>query len=97
MVVRALILFALVGVPVGAQGAHALDLESFDKVWSTIRDTHWESRPGGLDWEAIGKEYRPRVEAAGSSDEARAVMREMLGRLHQTHFGIIGGQAYASL
>ena len=30
-----------------------LNIDSFEKVWKTIRDKHWETNPGGLDWNAI--------------------------------------------
>ena len=45
-----------------AQARTQLDLDSFEKVWTTIRDKHWQTKPGGLDWQAIHDEYRPRVE-----------------------------------
>ena len=69
-------------------------LDSFEKVWTTVRDKHWDKKPGGLDWQAIHDEYRPQAEAAKTLDDARRVMREMLGRLKQTHFGIIPSSAY---
>ena len=28
-------------------------IASFEKVWTTIRDKHWQKNPGGLDWQAI--------------------------------------------
>jgi carboxyl-terminal processing protease len=65
-----------------------LNLASFEKIWTTIRDKHWEQNPGGLDWQAVHAEFRPKIEKAGNTEEARAVMREMLDRLHQTHFAI---------
>lgn len=65
-----------------------LNIESFEKVWTTIRDKHWERNPGGLDWQAIHAEYRPKIEQAASTEQARQVMRDMLARLHQTHFAI---------
>jgi carboxyl-terminal processing protease len=65
-----------------------LNIASFEKIWTTIRDKHWEKNPGGLDWQAIHQEFRPKIEKAANSEEARAVMREMLDRLHQTHFAI---------
>jgi carboxyl-terminal processing protease len=74
-----------------------LDLESFEKVWSTVRDKHWEEKPGGLDWQAIHTEFRPRAEQAKTTDELRTVIREMLGRLNQTHFGIISGSVYSAV
>ena len=71
-----------------------LNLDSFEKVWTTVRDHHWEKNPGGLDWQAIHTEYRPKIEQADSMDAARGVMRDMLARLHQTHFGIIPATVY---
>lgn len=76
-------------------GEQQLNLQSFDEVWTTIRDKHWqEKNPGGLDWEAIRREFRPRVENAQSTEAARAFMREMLGRLKQTHFAIFASSVY---
>ncbi len=71
-----------------------LNIESFEKVWTTIRDKHWERNPGGLDWQAIHAEYRPKIEQAASTEQARQVMRDMLARLHQTHFAIFPGNVY---
>jgi carboxyl-terminal processing protease len=70
------------------------NLASFETVWATIRDKHWETTPGGLDWQAIHAEYRPRAEAAASTDAARGIMREMIGRLKQTHFAIFPAAVY---
>src|ERR1700691_6539791 len=71
-----------------------LNIASFEKIWTTVRDNHWEKKPGGLDWQAIHEEYRPKMERAESMDAARQVMRDMLARLKQTHFGIIPGSVY---
>ena len=95
----ALVLF-LLSVPAFAQltaEQKQLNLASFETVWSTIRDKHWEQNPGGLDWQAIHDEYRPQLEAADSTDAARAVMREMIGRLKQTHFAIFPSAVYQDL
>jgi hypothetical protein len=73
------------------------NLASFETVWTTIRDKHWETNPGGLDWQAIHAEYRPRAEAATSTEAAREIMREMIGRLKQTHFAIFPAAVYQVL
>ena len=70
---------------------------SFEKVWTTIRDKHWQKNPGGLDWQAIHGEFYPRIENAKSDEEALAIMREMLGRLKQTHFGIFPAAVFNDL
>lgn len=74
-----------------------LNLASFETVWSAIHDKHWEEKPAGLDWQVIHEEYRPRMEAAASTDAARAVMRDMIGRLKQTHFAIFPAAVYQAL
>ncbi|HUA17930.1 MAG TPA: S41 family peptidase [Bryobacteraceae bacterium] len=74
-----------------------LNIDSFEYVWKTIRDKHWQVRPGGLDWQAIHAEFRPKMEKADSMDAARAVLNEMLGRLHQTHFAIVPSELYSDL
>src|SRR5271154_305056 len=77
-----------------AASERQLNIDSFEKVWTTIRDKHWQKNPGGLDWQAIHAEFYPRIEAAKSDEEARAIMRERLGRLKQTHFGIFPAAVY---
>ncbi len=61
-------------------------LASFDEVWQTINDTYYDPTFGGLDWKAVRAELRPKAEAAASADDVRKVIRDMLGRLKQSHF-----------
>jgi carboxyl-terminal processing protease len=89
-----LLLVAGVGGPVSAPLGQARPasralvqaLASFDDVWQTINDSYYDPNFGGLDWRAVRAELRPRAEAAASVDEVRQVIREMLGRLKQSHF-----------
>ena len=74
-----------------------LNIDSFEYVWTTIRDKHWEAKPAGVDWQAVHDELRPAIEKADSMDEARRVMNDMLGRLHQTHFGIVPADLYSAV
>ncbi len=74
-----------------------LNLESFDTVWQTVRDKHWDPDLVGADWEAAREDLRPLVAQAGSMAEARAVMQRLLGRLGQSHFGIIPGSVYEAV
>ncbi|MBK9127397.1 MAG: hypothetical protein IPM13_06315 [Phycisphaerales bacterium] len=73
------------------------NVESFDVVWETVRDRHWDAALGGLDWESVRTELRPRVEQARTSAEARSVMSDALSRLNLTHFGIIPAAVYADV
>ena len=72
-------------------------LESFDHVWQTIHDKHWETRPGGLDWDRVRAELRPKAEKATTSAEVRDLIRDMLKRLKQSHFHLISAEVMGSL
>jgi carboxyl-terminal processing protease len=74
-----------------------LNIDSFEQVWKTVRDKHWDPNLNGVDWQSVHDELRPKVEKAATTDEARGVMSEMLHRLKQTHFGIVPGEAYQEL
>ncbi len=67
----------------------AKNVESFEVVWKTVRDRHFDPKLGGLDWQAVHDELRPKVEHARSMAEARASMNDALERLQLTHFAII--------
>src|SRR5882762_3320736 len=71
-----------------------LNIESFEHVWKKVRDTHWDPKLGGVDWQAAHDELRPAVEKAQTMAEARKAIGDMLARLHQTHFGLIPVDAY---
>jgi carboxyl-terminal processing protease len=73
------------------------NLESFDCIWTTIRDTHWDPRLGGLDWKGLRAELRPQVEQARDMSRARAVMTDLMARLKQSHFALIPREAYEEL
>jgi carboxyl-terminal processing protease len=73
------------------------NLDSFEQVWSTVRDKHWDPKLHGLDWQAIHDELKPKVEAATTMAEARAAMSTMLERLGQTHFGIVASDVYGDV
>lgn len=90
----------LAGIPLYGQLTAAqkqLNLASFETVWTTIRDKHWDKNPGGLDWQAVHEEFRPKIEKTETIEDARAVIREMLGRLHQSHFAILPFAIYQTI
>jgi carboxyl-terminal processing protease len=64
-------------------------LASFDEAWQTINDTYYDPKFGGVDWDAVKRELRPRAEAATSPDQVRAMIRDMVSRLGQSHFGLL--------
>lgn len=64
-------------------------VETFDAAWTIVRDTHFDKTFNGVNWEAVRTELRPRAAAAQSTTELRGVLRDMLGRLGQSHFAIL--------
>jgi carboxyl-terminal processing protease len=74
-----------------------LNIDSFEYVWTAVRDKHWQAKPAGLDWQAVHDELRPAIEKASTMEAARAILNDMLGRLHETHFAIIPSDLYSDL
>ena len=72
-----------------AQGTESV--ETFDTVWRTVRDSHFDRTLNGVNWDRVSSELRPKAAAAHNQGELRAVLREMLGRLGQSHFAILPG------
>lgn len=88
---------AAVGLPGGCASApKAVALappvravETFDEVWQAIADAETDAPRADVDWNALREEYRPKAAAARDVDELRAILEEMVGRLGQSHFGIM--------
>ena len=72
-------------VPVLTPEQRQLNLESFDMVWTTIRDKHWDPELGGLDWDAVKAELRPRMVTATTMGEARGILNTLINRLEVSH------------
>ncbi len=75
----------------------AVQLESFDLVWETIRKVHWDPEVVGEKWDAARERYRPLVEDADSINEVREAINDMLESLDQSHFGIIPEETYKEI
>ncbi len=71
-----------------------LNLQSFDMVFETIRDKHYDETLQGVDWVAAGAELRPQVAEATTMNEARIPMMELIQRLKQSHFVIYPADVY---
>jgi len=74
-----------------------LNIESFEHVWTTVRDHHWDPKMNGVDWRAVHDELRPKIDKAKTMDQARAIMSDMLSRLKETHFAIEPAEVYEDL
>ena len=63
--------------------------ETFDAAWKIIRDSHFDPKMNGLDWQAVRTELSPRAARARTDSELRDVIKDMLGRLGLSHFALI--------
>jgi len=66
-------------------------IESFEKVWATVNEKHYDPTFGGVDWAAVRVKYEPLARAAKTDDELHGVLRRMLSELKLSHFGIHSG------
>src|SRR5579863_6637526 len=73
----------------------AENLDTFEKVWSKVRDRHPDPKLNGLDWQKIHDQTKPLIEKAQSMDEVRRILREMLARLESSHYAIIPAERYS--
>lgn len=56
-------------------------LSVFEAAWEAVRDQYLLADYGGVDWEAVGEEYRAKIAAGLSEDEFTAAMDAMLATL----------------
>ncbi|HEX8338168.1 MAG TPA: hypothetical protein VF621_15730, partial [Pyrinomonadaceae bacterium] len=75
-------------VEIAPSDAPARRRETFDIVWRTVKENHFDPTFGGLDWAAVGERYRPLAAAARTDAEFYGVLRRMLGELKLSHFAI---------
>ena len=57
----------------------------FEDVWTLVRDRYVYEDYGGVDWDAVRKEFEPRIARAASETEFYALIEEMVGRLGDDH------------
>ena len=56
-------------------------LADFDTVWQSINDGYVDTEFGGVNWEDIKNQYRPKVNAARDSESAYQLLAELVGQL----------------
>jgi carboxyl-terminal processing protease len=64
-------------------------MNTFDLVWRRVQEKHYDPKFGGVDWNAVRKQYAPRVRKVKTDAEFYGLLNEMLGELKQSHFGVI--------
>lgn len=63
--------------------------QTFELVWRTVNEKHFDPNFGGVNWERVRTQYAPKVAAAQSDAEFYGLLQQMLGELRQSHFAII--------
>jgi carboxyl-terminal processing protease len=59
---------------------------SFETVWQTVNDKHFDPTFGGLDWKGLHDQYQPKIAEARSDSEFYALVNQMLFELNLSHF-----------
>ena len=76
-----------------ARSTVQLRQETFDVVWRTVKDKHFDPTLGGVDWYKVREKYEPRLSSINDNNALYGLLQEMLGELHQSHFNIIPPEA----
>mgnify|MGYP001479788500 CR=1 FL=1 len=63
----------------------SVQLEIFEELWQIVNEEYLYPDFNGVDWKAVGDEYRTLVQAGLTSDEFYRAMNEMLFRLGDDH------------
>ena len=88
-----LLLAAVLGLAALGAGQADKASETFDAVWTIVRDSHFDPAFDRAQWDRIGAELRPKAAVAKTPGELRAVLADMLGRLGLSHFAVIPGSS----
>jgi carboxyl-terminal processing protease len=75
----------------------ALAVQTFDSAWSRIHNSYYDPAMRGIDWAAVRNELRPRAQSAATLEDLRGIIRDMLGRLGESHFALIPRAAVEDL
>jgi C-terminal processing protease CtpA/Prc len=60
----------------------------FEEAWAAQRDSFYDSKYHGADWNAVRKTYAPLIEGSRTPDEMRRILRLMIGELNSSHSGV---------
>jgi carboxyl-terminal processing protease len=76
-----------------SKGAADVRQETFEIVWRTIKEKHYDPKFNGVDWDKVHESYAPRVAKIKSDQELYSLLQQMIGELGQSHFNIIPPEA----
>ena len=62
---------------------------TFDLVWKTVKEKHFDERLSGEEWDRVGAYYQELVKEVESESEFHHLLQRMLTELGQSHFNIL--------
>jgi carboxyl-terminal processing protease len=80
-------IFTLSGASL-AQDAVGLRIASYEAIWQTVNEQHYDSTFGGLDWTAIHDKYYDLVKHADDETGFLEIANRMLGELGLSHYSV---------
>jgi carboxyl-terminal processing protease len=66
-----------------------LRYHTFQTVWTTVNESYFDPKFGGVDWAAVREKYRMQLPQAADEARLRWLLQSMLEELHHTHFAIL--------
>lgn len=85
----ALVLALFVGAAAAQGGGEgereALYAERFDRAWRLVDERYWDLERSGVDWDAVGEEYRPQALAAPDDERFYSLLERMYEELGDDH------------
>jgi carboxyl-terminal processing protease len=93
-----LVLIVCFGELAAADNEHISDMQraSFDTIWSTVNENHYDPTFGGVDWNSIYGRYEAQVETIEDDAEFIRLMNEMLQELGLSHYAVFRGKDMAA-
>ena len=73
----------------GGMARRAVWEETFDLVWRTVKEKHFDEKLSGEEWDRIGAKYRKLVAGVASESALNHLLQRMLAELGQSHFNIL--------
>jgi len=61
------------------------NISSFETVWQTVNQAHYDPTFGGVDWKAAHEQYKPQIAAAENKEESFLLINQMLFKLNLSH------------
>lgn len=74
--------------------ANQANIETFDYVVKQVPFRHWDFAEHREKWEATQSELREKIVAGANRGETRQAIKQLLGTLGESHFGVIPKEVY---